>query len=117
MVVLGALVVVLAVLVIVGVAVDNPEAVRAEAFGQTFDGVSTGELFLVGATTGVAGALGLVLCVSGLSRRRSRRVAVQREVEAARSERESLEEENSRLQAELEHSRTTTDSSSGDGRG
>lgn len=102
MIVLGVLLLVFAVLVAVGIVFGNGEAVEAELFGVSLDNVSVGGLFLVGVVTGALAMLGLGLMLVGAARKRSKRVAVKREVSSVRGERESLAEENARLQAELE---------------
>ena len=104
MVVLGVLLLVLAVLVAVGIVLGNGEAVEAELFGVSLENVSVGGLFLVGVVTGVLAMLGLGLILIGAARKRAKRVAAKREVSNVRGERESLAEENARLQAELERS-------------
>ena len=106
MVALGFLLLVLAGLLATGVALTNREPVEAEAFGVTLENVSVGGLFLIGMVVGVAAMLGLGLMLLGASRRRAKRVAAKREVRDVRGERESLAEENARLQAELERSQS-----------
>lgn len=102
MIVLGVLLLVFAVLVTVGIVFGNGVAVEAELFGVSLDNVSVGGLFLVGVITGALAMLGLGLMLIGAARKRTKRVAVKREVSSVRGERESLAEENARLQAELE---------------
>lgn len=102
MVAVGLVVLVLSVLVAAGIVLANGESVEAEAFGVSLDGVSVGGLFLVGMVVGVVAMLGLGLMLLGAARRRTKQVAVKREVRDVRGERESLAEENARLQAELE---------------
>ena len=102
MVALGFVLLVLTGLLATGVVLANREPVEAEAFGVTLENVSVGGLFLIGMVAGVAAMLGLGLMLAGASRRRAKRVAVKREVRDVRGERESLAEENARLQAELE---------------
>ena len=99
---LGFVLLVLAGLLGAGIALANRDPVEAEAFGVTLQNVSVGGLFLVGMAVGVAAMLGLGLMLLGAGRRRAKRVAVKREVRDVRGERESLAEENARLQAELE---------------
>ena len=102
MIVLGVLLLVFAVLVTVGIVFGNGVAVEAQLFGVSLDNVSVGGLFLVGVITGALAMLGLGLMLIGAARKRAKRVAVKREVSSVRGERESLAEENARLQAELE---------------
>ncbi|MCW2715976.1 MAG: hypothetical protein JWN88_3023 [Frankiales bacterium] len=109
MIVLGVLLLVLAILVAIGIVLGNGEAVRAELFGVSLDNVSVGGLFLVGLVTGALAMLGLGLILAGAARKRAKKKAARREVSSVRGERESLAEENARLQAELE--RTTYASS------
>lgn len=102
MVAVGLVLLVLAVLVAAGIVLSNGDSVQADAFGVSLDNVSVGGLFLVGMVVGVVAMLGLGLMLIGAARRRSKRVAVKREVQDVRGERESLAEENARLQVELE---------------
>lgn len=104
MVVLGLILLVLATIVALGVALDNTGPADASAFGVSLDGVSVGGLFLLGMAVGALALLGLAMMLSGARRKRTKRVAAQREVSDVRGERESLAEENARLQAELERS-------------
>ncbi len=107
MVAVGLVLLVLAGLVATGIVLSNGETVDAEAFGVSLDNVSVGGLFLVGLVVGIVAMLGLGLMLLGAARRRAKRVAVKREVRDVRGERESLAEENARLQAELERSAAT----------
>jgi len=102
---LGLVLLVLCVLLILGIVLNNGGPVQAEAFGVTLENVSVGGLFLAGVGVGslLVFALGLVLV--GASRKRAKKVATKREVSHVKGERESLAEDNARLQAELE--RTT----------
>ncbi len=102
MVALGFVLLVLAGLLATGVVLTNREPADAEAFGVMLENLSVGGLFLIGMVVGVAAMLGLGLMLAGASRRRAKRIAVKREVRDVRGERESLAEENARLQAELE---------------
>ena len=102
MIVLGVLLLVFAILVALGIVFGNGEAVEAELFGVSLDNVSVGGLFLVGVITGALAMLGLGLMLLGAARKRAKRVAAKREVSNVRGERESLAEENARLQSELE---------------
>lgn len=102
MVVLGALLLVLSAVLLAGIVTSSTTPVDVEAFGTGLEGVSAGELFVLGACTGAVAVVGLGLLLGGLARSRARRRSVKQEVRAVRGERESLAEENARLQAELE---------------
>lgn len=102
MVAIGLILLVLAVLVAVGIAVSNTAEVDVELFGQALDGLTTGTLFLVGVATGAVATLGLMLMLAGLKRRRTKAQEHKRQVHSARSDADSLAEENARLQEELE---------------
>ncbi len=106
MVALGLVLLVLCSLLTLGVVLSNTDPANAAAFGVTLSGVSIGGLFLVGVVTGALAMLGLTLFLGGGLRKRSKRVAAKREVRSVRGEKESLAEENARLEAELEHTRT-----------
>ena len=101
MAVLGLILLVLAVLVAVGVALSNDGDVDVELLGEAINGLTTGTLFLAGVATGVVGLLGLSLMLRGFKRRRAKRIAHKQQVHSARSDAESLAEENARLQEEL----------------
>ncbi len=101
MVVLGVVILVLAAVLAVGVVTSNGSPVDAEAFGITLDGVTVGGFFLVGVATGALALCGLVMALGGLTRRRAKRRALKQQVREVRSERETLAEENARLQTEL----------------
>ena len=105
MVALGLVLLVLCSLLTLGVALSNTDPANAAAFGVTLSGVSIGGLFLVGVVTGALAMLGLTLFLGGSLRKRHKRVAAKREVRSVRGEKETLEEENARLAAELQHSR------------
>lgn len=102
MVVLGAVLLVLAALLTLGIVLSNTDPANAAAFGVTLANVSLGGLFLVGVVTGAVAMLGLVLFLGGGLRRRHQKVAVKREVRSVRGEKESLAEENARLKSELD---------------
>ena len=108
MVVLGLILLVLCVAVGVAVAVANTSATSLEAAGYTFTGLTLGGLFLVGMALGALALLGLSMMLAGARRKRARKVALKDEVREVRTERETLAEENARLQAELEQERMTT---------
>lgn len=104
MVAVGLVLIVLCALLTAGVVVTNGESVPAEAFGVSLDDVSIGGLFLVGVIVGAVAMTGLGLMLVGAARKRTKRVAVKREVRDVRGERADLAEENARLQAELDRS-------------
>ena len=108
MVVLGLLLLVACVAVGTAVAIANTSATAVEAFGYSLSGLTLGGVFLVGMGLGALALLGLLMLLGGARRRRAKRVAHRREVESVRNEQETLAEENARLQAELEQSRTVS---------
>ncbi len=101
MVVLGLLLILVSGVVTLGVVLSNTDSVSASAFGVSLSNVSVGGLFLSGVVAGFVLMLGLALLLSGAARKRSRRVAVKREVRSTRSEKEQLTEENASLRAKL----------------
>ncbi len=102
MVAVGLVLLVLCALLAVGVVLSAGESVNADVFGVSLDRFSIGGLFLVGLIVGVLATIGLGLMLVGAARRRAKRAAAKREVRHVRDERESLAEENARLQAELQ---------------
>jgi hypothetical protein len=104
--VLGLILLVLCAAVGTAVAVSNTSATSFEAAGLTFTGLTLGGLFLLGMAIGALALLGLWLLLGGARRKRARKVALKHEVREVRSERETLAEENARLQSELEHERS-----------
>lgn len=108
MVLVGAILLVLCLIVGVGIALPNTEPVTAEAFGISLSNVSVAGLFLAGAVLGALTMLGLGLILVGLTRKRHKQVARKRQAKSARGEKETLAEENSRLQAELERERAAS---------
>jgi hypothetical protein len=105
MVVLGLFLLVVAGLVTGAMVLQNTDASSASVFGQAVNG-TVGGLFLAGVIAGAVAILGVMMIVAGLARRRARRVGLKRQARAAHSEKETLAEENARLQRELEESRT-----------
>jgi uncharacterized protein YlxW (UPF0749 family) len=105
-VVLGLVLLVLCVAVAVAVALANTSATSVEAVGYTLSGLTLGGLFLVGMAVGALALLALSMLLGGARRKRSRKLALKHEVRDVRTERETLAEENARLQAELEHERS-----------
>lgn len=114
MIALGLVLLVLAALVAVVAALSNGDPVSGvEAFGVSFDGITAGELFLLGVAVGAVAMLGAGLMVAGALRGRSRRRAARAEVDAEREQRESLAEHNARLRDELARRRDDTGSEPG----
>lgn len=108
MIVVGVVLLVLSALLTAGIALFNGgEVTDAEVFGVSLSNVSLGGLFVAGVITGVVGALGLGLMLTGSARKRAKKVATKRQVTSARTEAETLAEENARLQEQLERERTT----------
>ena len=105
MVVIGVVLLVLCVVLGVGLGISNPEPTTAEAFGVTLSGLSLSGLFLLGVIIGALAVLGLGLVLTGAARKRHKKTATKREIRNARGEKESLAEENERLQHELERER------------
>jgi hypothetical protein len=85
--------------------IQNTDASSASVFGQAISG-TVGGLFLAGVVTGAVALLGIMLMLAGASRRRARRAGLKRQVREVRGEKESLAEENARLQSELEATRS-----------
>lgn len=109
MIVVGVVLLVLAVLATLGVSLFNGgEVSGAEVFGVSLSNVSVGGLFVAGVVAGVVGALGLGLMLTGSARKRHKKSQTKRQVRSARSEAETLAEENARLQEQLERERTTS---------
>lgn len=109
MIVVGVVLLVLSALLTAGIALFNGgEVTDAEVFGVSLSNVSLGGLFVAGVVTGVVGALGLGLMLTGSARKRHKKVATKRQVHSARTEAETLAEENARLQEQLERERTTS---------
>ena len=109
MIVVGVVLLVLAVLATLGVSLFNGgEVSNAEVFGVSLSNVSVGGLFVAGVVAGVVGALGLGLMLAGSARKRHKKQSTKRQVSSARTEAETLAEENARLQQQLEAERTST---------
>ena len=104
MVVLGLVLLVLCLAAGAAVALSNTSATSVEAVGYTLSGLTLGGLFLLGMALGALALLGLSMVLAGARRKRARKLALKHEVREVRSERETLAEENARLQAQLEQS-------------
>lgn len=107
MVAVGLVLLVLAALLTLGTIFFNGAPVAAKVFGISLSHVSIGGLFLAGIVTGLVGALGLFLMLGGGLRRRRKTVQRKREVQGARGQASTLEQENARLQEELEQTRAS----------
>ena len=107
MVALGLILLLLAGALTAVVAINNTDATSIAAYGYSLTNLTTGGLFAFGALTGLVAGLGLAMMIAGAGRRRVRRRGLKSEVKAVRSERETLAEENARLQEELERERST----------
>jgi membrane protein implicated in regulation of membrane protease activity len=101
MVVLGLILLLAAGLGTAALVSQNTDAAAVTVAGHAFHG-TLGGLFLAGVAAGVVGLLGVLMLLTGLSRRRARRAGLKRQVREAHSERETLAEENTRLQRELD---------------
>jgi hypothetical protein len=106
MVALGLLLLVASGLLTAGIVLASTDVASVSAFGQVVSGVTIGGLFAAGVATGVLGLLGVLMMLAGLRRRRARRAGLKREIRDARVEKESLAEENARLQRELAATRS-----------
>ena len=111
MVAVGLVLVVLSGLLAVGVLLSNTDPIVASAFGLTMSNISLGEFFLLGAGSGLVFALGLAAAASGSTRRRAKRRGLKNDVEAERSERELLEEQNTLLREQLQRGGPSSESS------
>ena len=89
------------------IVLNNTDAASLSAYGYSLTDLNTGTLFAFGAITGLVAGLGLAMMLMGAGRARTRRRTLKSQVKAVRSERESLAEENARLQDELERERGT----------
>ena len=105
MVALGLFLLLVSGLLTVGMVIQNTDSSSASVFGQAVSG-TVGGLFLAGVITGAVAILGVMLMIGGLGRRRARRAGLKRQVRDARGEKESLTEENARLQGELDAARS-----------
>jgi uncharacterized integral membrane protein len=108
MVVLGLFLLIVAGVVTAAMVLQNTDASMASVFGQAVH-ATIGGLFLAGVIAGAVAMLGVMLMLAGATRRRARRAGLKRQVREARGERETLAEENARLQRELEATRSGSD--------
>ena len=102
---LGLILLLLSSLLAIGVFFSNTDPADAAVFGVSLSNVSIGGLFLAGAVTGIVAMLGLFLMLGGTLRRRHKTVTAKRQMKDARGEAGALQDENARLQAELERER------------
>jgi uncharacterized integral membrane protein len=100
-VVLGLLLLILSGGLTAAVLLQNTGSTSVDFLGLTFSGLTLGGVFAAGVVTGAVALLGLALMLGGARRRRARRLARRQEVREVRDERETLAEENARLQREL----------------
>ena len=106
---LGLILLVLAGALTAAVVLNNTDATTVSAYGTSLTNLSVGELFLFGALTGLVFGLGLSMMLAGAARQRAKRRAMKTQTKAIRSERETLAEENARLQDELSRTRGADD--------
>jgi hypothetical protein len=107
MLALGLILLVLSGALTAVVVLNNTDATSVSAYGYSLTNLNTGTLFAFGAITGLVFGLALAMMIMGAGRARARRRTLKSQVKAVRSERESLAEENARLQDELERERST----------
>jgi hypothetical protein len=107
MLALGLILLVLSGALTAVVVLNNTDATSVSAYGYSLTNLNTGTLFAFGAITGLVFGLALAMMIMGAGRARARRRTLKSQVKAVRSERESLAEENARLQEELERERST----------
>lgn len=106
MAVLGLLLMLAAGALTAGVVLSNTDKISAEAFGVTLSNVSIGGMFIAGALTALAFALGLWLVLRGMRRARRRRVERREIVRDTRDQTASLAAEKARLEQELAQERS-----------
>jgi hypothetical protein len=102
MVALGLLLVLASGVLTAALVMDNTDTVGVSAFGESLSGLTVGGLFVAGVLTGAAAILGLTMILAGAARGRRRRALRKQEAIDARDEKETLAEENLRLQRELD---------------
>jgi hypothetical protein len=98
MVVLGLVLLLVCLVLGTGAALSNPEPADLDVFGFGITGLTVGGLVLLGVALGLVAMLALGLVLGGAARKRAKR----QQVKQVGRERETLAEENARLQAELE---------------
>jgi len=98
MVVLGLVLLLICLLLGAGAALSNPEPASLDVFGFGITGLTVSGLVLLGVALGLVAMLAIGMILSGLTRKRAKR----QQVKQVGRERETLAEENTRLQAELE---------------
>jgi hypothetical protein len=98
MVVLGLVLLLICLLLGTGAALSNPEPAELDVFGFGITGLTVGGLVLLGVALGLVAMLALGMVLGGAARKRAKRQQVKR----VGRERETLAEENARLQGELE---------------
>ena len=106
MLALGLILLVLSGALTAVIVLNNTDATSVSAYGYSLTNLNTGTLFAFGAITGLVLGLALAMMIMGAGRARARRRTLKSQVKAVRSERESLAEENARLQDELERERS-----------
>lgn len=91
----------------VGTNIDNSHLLGGDfaIFGQHFNNVSTGRLFLYGILVGIGAALGLSILYAAFLRRLSSR-KLKRELRDSRGETTALREDHERLTKQLDKERT-----------
>lgn len=100
MIVLGAVLLVLAVLFTLG-SIFNGTHIPYRVYGIDISHVSVGGLFLTGLVTGAVALFALSLLLGGGARKRHKAVARKQELRSTRGQAETLEQENARLRDEL----------------
>jgi Mg2+/citrate symporter len=106
-IILGTILLVLAAIVILGTVFTNgTDAPDLSVLGISISNVSVGGLFLAGVITGAVAMFALSLLLGGGARKRHKAVERKREVKGARTQAESLEQENARLRDELQTKQT-----------
>ena len=98
MVVLGLVLLLICLVLGVAAGTSNTDPATLEVFGFGITGLTVGGLVLLGVALGLVAMLALGLVLSGLARKRAKR----QRVKQVGRERETLADENARLQAELE---------------
>ncbi len=112
MLILGLLLLVASGALTVGLLTSNTTHITVKVFGQHYDKVPIGDVFVIGVCTGVVLIAGLVLFFSGLRRSSRKRKARRQELGAKQSRESALQEENARLARELAQQRRSEDTAS-----